>query len=704
MRTFIILVIISMFFIISIFASSIKESSYTKAEEKRMYKKTMKLIYKGQHRHAEANLLELLQIDSTNINYNYELALLYYYDLNQTDKALLPFQRVVRYKNEDEFFEIYFYLGQAYQFVGEYDLAIKEYEFFKQYIPVKDDGLGDDINKFISECSNAKLLEKNKITRVRNLGNRINTSFAEYVPVPIKNDSVLLFTSKRPPVISTHYGFEGIEYFEKVYLANKSKKGYSFAEISSNFSEYFELENSNKWHNSVVSNTYDGSTLLIYKKNKLWTSDINNGIWQKPKKVSKAINFSFYQPHISSTRDGSCLYFTSWSKKKGFGELDIYKCEKKADGKWGQAVNLGSTINTKYCEDSPEISPDGKILYFSSRGHNGAGEYDIYKTEFVDGQWTNPENMGFPINSPGDDIFFKFNRKGDIAYFSSYRKNGFGHMDIYEAIFGPLFENCKPIEKNNLLSDIYIGFNTVDSVISGQQFELNANDMYAKNYDITKFFWKIDTLQIVDQLSLTHTFNCPGTYDIKLEVEVADKETKESEAYCVSKKITVIPEELILADINNSQGTDNLTDTNLIANNNINISDNNITSDNNIKIPASVTSLKNVYFDFDKCVIRSDAKGTLNESIKILKENQNYKIKIIAHADSRGPSEYNLILSQRRAKSVRDYLVNNGIEQNRIIDVSGKGENELVNNCNDNSVCSKNDHQLNRRSEILIVY
>lgn len=700
-----ILLLVLMFLLPAAYANTGSNPELTRGQEKRLFRQTMKLIYKGQHRHAEANLLTLLDASPDNIHYNYELALLYYYDLNQTDKSVQYFEAVKRLRSEDEYFEIFYYLGQAYQFIGEYDKALAEYEYFKRFIIEKDVALLEEVARYEEECENAKEIAGNNVTRVRNLGNRINTSFAEYVPVPILHDSVLLFTSKRPPVISTHYGFEGSIYYEKVYLSMKQGSGYTFAEISSNNEAFRLLENSKKWHNAVVSSSLDGNTLMIYRKSKLWTSAISEGIWQPPVRVSKVVNFSFYQPHASLTADGGTIYFSSWSKK-GQGGIDIYRSQRKKDGSWGPTENLGPVINTKYDEDSPEISPDGTCLYFSSKGHRGTGGYDIFKAELKDGVWSEPVNMGYPVNSPGDDIFFKLTEAGNIAYFSSYRKDGFGDMDIYAAIFGPLFEDCKPVAKKDHLADFYIGFDAADSVLTGESLILDGSISYSANHDLTKFFWNLNQQELItDSMQIHAKYDCPGKYIVKLEVEAVDRETKEATSYCVSREITVTGGQQLIASNDNTDVTDNNMNNN---NDNTDVSDNNNTTDNtdltdNTSNPPSVLKLDNVYFDFDKTNIRTDAKATLDKNISMLKEYRDGKIRIYAHTDSRGPASYNQLLSEKRAASVKEYLVSNGVDASRIIEVEGKGETRLVNNCTDDSACSKDDHQKNRRAELEVV-
>ncbi|GAB4295631.1 MAG: hypothetical protein Kow0068_20220 [Marinilabiliales bacterium] len=664
-------------------------------QQKKLYNQSIRYIVKGYHRRAEANLLKLLKLDSTNIDYNYELGLLYYFDLFQTEKSLKYFERIKRLMKNNEYPEIYFYLGQAYQFIGEFDKAIEAYNNFKPYIPKKEKLLAEDVLKFIEECNNGKKLQVDTKIRIRNLGNRINTMYAEYVPVSINNDSLLLFTARRPKVMSTHYGFESNFYYENVYVSVKKEDKYSFALLSNKYDAFKILGENKRWHNAIVSSVNNDKTLIIYKRNKLWTSENIDGIWQKPKKVSKIINFSFYQPHASITEAGDKIYFSSWSKK-GFGGIDIYYSEKDQNGHWTKAKNIGPEINTKYDEDSPEISKDGKTLYFSSKGHDNIGGYDIFKSEYIDGKWTKPVNMGMPINSPGDDIFFKFNNSGNIVYFSSHRKEGFGNMDIYEILFGPQFNNCKNInfvDNTNKVIDII----TNDTIYAGMTANLKSVILNTDSFQFVKSFWKVGNIVKEGSMDFSYTFDSAGAYSIFQEIELMNPVTKESDAYCYEKTIHVI-EEKLLAD--NNQDTSFTTETNIITEtntdtDNTNLQGNNISSSNPL-------SLGKIYFDFDQYIINKKAEESIKDIYKLLSENKSYKIKIVGHTDSWGDDYYNQLLSVKRANSVKEYLVNMGIDPSRITEVEGKGEKELVNNCKDGIPCSIEDHKLNRRVEIFV--
>jgi hypothetical protein len=184
-----------------------------------------------------------------------------------------------------------------------------------------------------------------------------------------------------------------------------------------------------------VALSHDGTEMILYYDDdyigNLYYSRMEDGLWSPATKLGEDISTKFWESHACFSRDGNTLYLTS-NRKGTYGGLDIYMAEKQDDGKWGAPVNLGSTINTRYNEESPYISEDGKTLYFSSYGHYNMGGYDIfYSRKNEDGSWAEPVNMGYPINTTDDDLYFQPFDKGHAAYYSIYSPNGIGRHDIY---------------------------------------------------------------------------------------------------------------------------------------------------------------------------------------------------------------------------------------------------------------------------------
>jgi len=185
-----------------------------------------------------------------------------------------------------------------------------------------------------------------------------------------------------------------------------------------------------------TSLSYDGNTLFIYRNDNftgnLYSSNFAGGRWSSLTKLNENINTKYWESHASLNRQGDTLYFTS-NRKGGFGGLDIYYSVKGSNNDWGRAVNLGTTVNTKYNEETPFITSDGKTLYFSSYGHYNMGGYDVlYTTKLSDGSWAVPINAGHPINTTDDDVFFNPVHNGAFAYYPRYRDEGFGRTDLYK--------------------------------------------------------------------------------------------------------------------------------------------------------------------------------------------------------------------------------------------------------------------------------
>ena len=343
------------------------------------------------------------------------------------------------------------YLGQAYQHANRFDDAINMFEHYKKYIPQNKNGLESlkEINRTIEMCKTGKVLvAKPTEVSISNLGNKVNSIYPDYAPVISADESMMVFTTRRKENVGNKIDFNGL-YYEDIYLSQNTNWQWSEAVsidstsiIPNNDTKpVFSLAKrldppiNTKFHDAAIGLSPSGQKLFIYKRGEIYISTIKGDKWGRLTKLNTNINYKKnWQPSISISADESTIYFTS-DRKGGFGGLDIYKSEKQANGDWGSAVNLGDIINTPYDEDSPFIHPNGKTLYFSSKGHNTMGGYDIFKTEFVNGKWSEPVNIGYPINTSDDDIFYVETAKGDHAYFASIRENGYGDMDIYLLLF-----------------------------------------------------------------------------------------------------------------------------------------------------------------------------------------------------------------------------------------------------------------------------
>ena len=190
-------------------------------------------------------------------------------------------------------------------------------------------------------------------------------------------------------------------------------------------------------HLATVNISADGQTLFVYRDDNgdgnIYTTTKNqDDQWGELVKLGSDINTEYKESHAHVTPDGNVLYFISDRKKGGLGGQDIYFCKKLPTGDWGLAQNAGNILNTPYDEDGIFLHPDGKTIYFSSKGHSSMGGFDIFYSELDEtGNWGAPINMGYPVNSTDDDVFFVTSTDGKRAYYSSFKQDGFGEKDIY---------------------------------------------------------------------------------------------------------------------------------------------------------------------------------------------------------------------------------------------------------------------------------
>ncbi len=350
----------------------------------------------------------------------------------------------------------------------------------------------------------AKKLYANPVqAKISNLGSPINTENEEYAPVVSIDESMLIYTyrgerSKGGRMNAYGEASKSGVYAEDVFISVK-KDG--------QFEEPKPVENINTTTNdAAISISHDGQTLFIYRDNAddhgdIYQSKLNGEEFSIPVKLMGAVNSFAWDGHCSLSPDGKTLYFSS-ERAGGFGGKDIYKASLMADSTWGNVVNLGPTINSKYDEDSPFIHPDGITLFFSSDNENSMGGYDIFRAsmDLADSTFKNTENLGYPINTPDNDIYFVLAANGKRGYYSSGKSGGMGLKDIYlvEADFGSFRPKMllvkgnvsyegKPVEArikiNVIKSDTVLYNQTSSNSVSGNYLiPLPAGSRYRISY------------------------------------------------------------------------------------------------------------------------------------------------------------------------------------------------------------------------------
>jgi outer membrane protein OmpA-like peptidoglycan-associated protein/tetratricopeptide (TPR) repeat protein len=654
-----------------------------------LQRKARKYTLNGKYEEAREIYKQLVEKYPERADYHYELGLNYFYYTEDQKALSIPhFEKALKYTKKDTLGEIYFLLAEAHHFAGNFNEAIENYQHFKRYIKSNKEGdqLLSEINYKIAQCyqGNSFTIASNKFIKILNLGSNINTVFSEYAPVISDDESILMFTSRRDKNLGGKKDYYDEKFYEDMYIARKTEKGFTPATQFSIEDKYVGLVLNTPKHDAVVSLSHDEKKLFTYKDEKLFISELqSDGSWSGPNVLDETINpKKGYQPHASLSADGNTLYFSS-ERKDGKGKLDLYRSKKQNDGTWGPAENLGDVINTEENEDSPFITPDGSYLYFSSKGHNSIGGYDIFRSKInSDGTFEKPENLGIPINSGADDIFYVLTKKGNVAYFASSRKDGLGGMDIYKAVFvqKPTFTNCELIVSNKSSKGYEVNFLFKDTLLLNKDYNLAA-DVKLEDLKVSDYYWNIDTDSLIEGQNIKYTFKNKGEHEIKLEL-LAENIYGDFEGMCFSKKVYVIDEKELESvkeiALKGNASTKGLKD-------------------------APDLDLKPIYYDFNKFDIRSDAAEVLNQNIAILKANPGVVIKLTSHTDSRGSAAYNINLSRKRAQAAVDYLVKNGVPRKQIVAVVALGEKELVNSCADGVECSEEQHQLNRRTEFKVI-
>ncbi|MCS6833488.1 MAG: hypothetical protein NZ521_07920, partial [Flammeovirgaceae bacterium] len=357
--------------------------------------------------------------------------------------------------------EIVYLLACTYQRASEWQKAINE---FKRYIKMVEDQNEKvaKAQKRLQECESGKTLSQNpRHITIEHLGKQFNTRFDEMGPVISADEKMMLFTAKRNTTTGYEMSEDGL-FYEDIYVAHKNKGG--------NWTKFTKLQGVNSnGSDAIVSITSNGKRIILYKG--VQNGDLYAGTIEKDKvydikPLPNVFNTPFRETSATMNSENNLIFFTS-NRPGGKGGLDIWFSRKNENNTWEEAQNMGELINTPYDEEGVCLSADGKTLYFSSKGHNSIGGYDIFKTVFREGTWSKPENIGIPLNTPNDEVFVSLSQDGKRLYFSSFRSDSYGASDIYIAtLLGePKEPELTPIAALNTQQAVEVGLYTPSSTI-----------------------------------------------------------------------------------------------------------------------------------------------------------------------------------------------------------------------------------------------
>ena len=738
------------------------------ASEKELVIESSRLLQENFFHFADLVTDKLLEINPESANYKYRKGFIELEMRNNYPKAIELFSSSTGNidRNYDMYSikegsvpaDIFYHLGRAYHLNEDFDKAIENFNSFLEQTHKNSELIAETENR-IKQCGAAKKLMANpKDVEVVNLGDSINTEYADFSSNISLDGRALYFTSRRPWEKGESNGFKDpmLNHFpEDIYQAELNKNN--------------QWQNTNRmsmckpnFNEATVSVSIDERRVYTYNDKSglgdIYYSDYMNGVFSAivPVKINDVNNAERWETHYTVSPDGNTVFFVS-DRLEGYGKRDIYMME-KVDGEWSKPKNMGGNINSPWDEDAPFMGLDNNVLYFSSTDSSSMGEFDIFMSVKDENNiWSNPINLGYPINSVGDDLFYTHTADGKKAYLSSFRKGGKGEKDIYRIdvtsnVQNIAFLNGEIIHSQNkdLPEESYVQITCMDCDNSeSMKLTPRIRDGVfmsklekCKEYELA-YYYNENTK---DPYTETFSTNCDLAYEeiykrVLLDEEkeviipffeytlkgiVADRKTGE----------TIKDAEIYIYDLASSDSLEMLTsdsiglfvssllefkDFGYQMNYGVNVSASGYLN-GTFKVEASLgvdsiielTYLLDkkeigtdlgpfmIYYNFDKYDIRDDAKVELDKIVKVMTDNPEVKIELGSHTDCRGSSSYNMRLSKKRAKSAADYISSRITNPSRITS-KGYGESKLVNDCNCSSKCSKEDHQVNRRTEFIIV-
>lgn len=581
----------------------------------------------------------------------YENAMYYlaesYFKTSQFDLAIEQFKNLET-TNPGYWAWFYHEMGEVYSKLNDFDNAAIYYQKFLDNF--------EDAPKFktfrhkaqyrLNYVTSRIALEK-MTTNVKEpvqLPSHVNSTSGDYSPSSNPTGKIIYFTSTRkggfsPDDASADSGDDDL------YMIEKTSNGWTEPKLLP-----APINSAKREGTSTFS--ADGQ-MMVYvicgRKDgigscDLLTSQLNGGLWTEPVNLGNVVNSPKWdsQPTISS--DNNKIIFVS-NRDGGYGWEDLWITEKNYLGEWGVPQNLGPMINTPFKENSPYLSPDGKTLYFASNGHAGYGEMDLFKSTNEGGKWSKPQNMGRPLNTEGDDVYFTLGGSGDVGYFSSNRHGG--ENNLYQV---EIPEEMRP-QPTVIVSGVVTNENTkeklkawilVEDLITGELIATNKSNSVTGKYLIVLPAGRNYSVSANSDgyFFYSQTFNLPDS----------------SKYQEITKDIALKP----------------------------------------IEKGAKIV-LNNIFFSTGKASLRPESQLELEKAVDLMKINQSMVIEVGGHTDNVGNDDYNMKLSHNRAKSVREYLVKSGITAERI-QAKGYGElNPIATNDTDKG------RQANRRTEFIIL-
>lgn len=521
--------------------------------------------------------------------------------LNMSARASAAFQNALRYEYPDS--TTHFMLAQALHADGKYAAALRSYDKYLEFCP--DDSLAINCAE---GCRTAQEIRARGSRYVVKQAKLFNSRRADFCPMYLGTDcDQIYYTSTTEKATGDKKSeITGMKNAD-VFFSKKNEKG------EWERPEPVEGELNTEFDEGIVAFSPDAQTMYLTKARRelnaptsveIYTSTRSDAKWSAPVKFEITADTLSTFGHPAVSPDGEYLYFVS-DMPGGYGGKDIWRISLKE--RQGSLVNLGPDINTEGNDDFPYVRSDGS-LYFSSDGHPGMGGLDIFRTTAVgdpaDLRWK-VENMGFPINSAGDDFGITFG-KGEDGFFSSNRGDARGYDHIYSFEYDPVRITIEGLVMDKDEEPVKNAIIRIVGNDGSNQKEVARDD---------------GSFSFALQRGVKYVMLAGAKGYLNQKQEFASDSTMEDANYWV---------EFILPSI------------------------------------SKPSVVENIFYDYDKADLRPESKTALNELIAVLHDNPNVTIEMASHTDRWGSDAYNINLSERRAKSVVDYLVENGISRDRL--------------------------------------
>ncbi len=679
--------------------------------------KALEHYWNGNFRAALDEFLLLLGTEPQNVDYNFYIGCCYLETNIDKTKAVSYLEFVTQQPKYDK--EAVYQLGRAYHFAKRFDEAIITFNKYKDILRGANDNIiaGD---RMIEMCFNAKELVKYPLNvTFENLGSRINSPYPEYNPFIPENEEFIVFTSKRPDCLGIQIDYDGFKTSD-IYRANERRGKFGEAR---NIGSSVNTE----WYEEVVDVSADGEEMLIYIDNFDGYDDIYASLrkgryYEEYKSLGTNVNSEGVETSAGMSTDGSKLFF-SREDKTTMGGTDIYMSKRLPNGGWGESVNLGSVINTKYNETFPHLAADGKTLYFASEGHVSMGGFDIFTSVFdeLTQTWSTPKNLGYPINTVDEDYNISMSTTGRYGYTTQFRSEGFGERDIYRVTFNDVEAERSVVRGSitNIADSLKVNPDKKfpEFIMSVTHMETNELIGYYKPNSRNSNYVQIlppgeycvyiqnqlyfDTMGIVEVLGQS-SFISEILQDYTMRPDPnarwGDETPRlafvipkvEQENITLADEILELEKELEKLEVIKKLGYDP------------SLMDVDITNTKKFK-PGDKIILERIYFDFDSDNIRQESVIELSKLYYFMTSNPDMVVEVAGHTDSRGTDEYNNDLSKRRAKSVQNWLSERSIKAKRVV-AKGYGEAKpIADNLKPDGSDDPDGRQMNRRIELTVL-